>query len=69
MKRAWNIKRYGLLLWCFMVTAPIFADVIPTPRDPATIEALISLHNEFWRAEHYYKRCHQVQQCQDDFGQ
>ena len=44
MKRAWNIKRYGLLLWCFMVTAPIFADVIPTPRDPATIEALISLH-------------------------
>ena len=44
MKKAWNIKRYGLLLWCFMVAAPIFADVIPTPRDPLTIEALISLH-------------------------
>ncbi len=44
MKKAWNIKRYGLLLWCFMVAVPIFADVIPTPRDPLTIEALISLH-------------------------
>ena len=27
-----------------MVAVPIFADVIPTPRDPLTIEALISLH-------------------------
>lgn len=44
MKRTWDIKRCWLLLWCLMVAAPTFASVIPTPRDPATIEALISLH-------------------------
>ena len=48
MKRAWNIKwnirRCWLLLLCLTLAAPTFADVIPTPRDPATIEALISLH-------------------------
>lgn len=48
MKRAWNIKwnirRCWLLLLCLTLAAPTFADVIPTPRDPATIEARISLH-------------------------
>lgn len=48
MKRAWNIKwnirRCWLLLLCLTLAAPTFADVIPTPRDPGTIEALISLH-------------------------
>ena len=33
-----------MLLLCLTLAAPTFADVIPTPRDPATIEALISLH-------------------------
>ena len=33
-----------MLLLCLTLADPTFADVIPTPRDPATIEALISLH-------------------------
>jgi hypothetical protein len=44
MKRAYDIKRCWLLLLCLTLAASTFADVIPTPRDPATIEALISLH-------------------------
>ena len=44
MKRAYYINRCWMLLLCLTLAAPTFADVIPTLRDPATIEALISLH-------------------------